>query len=89
MPSQALIWLGLVQRQSPCMTVLPLQGWAWAQLMWVTQNQTGSLVFGFHQVYALCLIIILYKHNTKPPLSAKSRVWVLNNMLRKFCLSCL
>lgn len=60
-------------------------------------EQTGSLllaslVFGFpHQSkgYALCLIIIPYKHNTKPPLSAKFFVWFLNNMLGKFCRSCL
>lgn len=63
----------------------------------VTQNQTGSLllgslVFGFHDQskgYTPCLIIILYKHNTKPPLSGKFFVWFLNNMLGKFCLSCL
>lgn len=89
MPSQALIRLGLVKQQSPCMTVLPPQGWMWAQPMWVTQNQTGSLVFGFHQGYTLCLIIIPYKHNTKPPLSAKFFIWFLNNMLGKFCLICL
>lgn len=40
----------------------------------VTQNETGSLVFGFlHQSkgYMLYLIIIPYKYNTKNPLSAK------------------